>query len=133
MKCCNKCKEEKPKSEFNKRQGMVDGLQPQCRSCQSLYFKSYYNRNDKKVRRDNYKRKRQYRQLFLEYKQTLKCERCDENHWACLEFHHSNDDKENNVSTLQYSSPTKAIEEANKCMVLCSNCHRKEHYGDVVE
>lgn len=127
MKYCNKCKEEKPKSEFNKRRSMKDGLQPQCRSCQKLYFNSYYEKNGEKVRKDTYKRVRQYRQLFLKYKQTLSCERCDESHWACLDFHHHNDDKEDVVSTLQYSGPTKAIEEAKKCTVLCSNCHRKEH------
>jgi len=32
-KQCNKCKEEKPLSEFNKNRNKVDGLQSYCRDC----------------------------------------------------------------------------------------------------
>ena len=61
----------------------------------------------------------------------LKCEMCGENHPACLDFHHKDKkDKSFNVAIMASSgySIEKIKEEIAKCIVLCSNCHRKEHY-----
>ncbi len=45
---------------------------------------------------------------------------------AALEFHHQyGRDK----SIGQYTSFQKAKREAEKCVVLCANCHRIRHYG----
>lgn len=41
-----------------------------------------------------------------------------------LQFHHHNDDKEDNVTNLQ--SFPKIEEEARKCILLCPNCHAIE-------
>ena len=66
-------------------------------------------------------------------KSTLTCERCPENHPACIDFHHQDPTKkEVNIGEafrLGYSK--KRIEaEMEKCIVLCSNCHRKLHYQE---
>ena len=56
---------------------------------------------------------------------------CGENHPACLDFHHKDKkDKSFNVAIMASSgySIEKIKEEIAKCIVLCSNCHRKEHY-----
>ena len=65
-----------------------------------------------------------------EYKKTLKCEKCDENHPACLDFHHVDNNKEVSVADAVTKgwSMKKIMAEIEKCSVLCSNCHRKEHY-----
>ena len=61
----------------------------------------------------------------------MKCVKCGENHPACLEFHHNDPNKkEYNVSKIvnsTYSIKT-ILKEIKKCTVLCSNCHRKEHF-----
>lgn len=67
---------------------------------------------------------------FKIIKAQLRCERCGENHPACLEFHHLDPlKKDGNVGHLARAYSTKRLlEEIKKCIVLCSNCHRKEHY-----
>lgn len=76
------------------------------------------------------KRKRDIQAWYQEYKTTLKCSHCPENHPACLDFHHVNPgEKELTVSTMagHGRSIQKILEEIAKCIVLCANCHRKLH------
>ena len=58
------------------------------------------------------------------------CERCGENDIACLDWHHIDPtQKEAGISwLLQNRSKSAIIEEMDKCICLCSNCHRKLHY-----
>lgn len=44
MKCCSKCKVEKPRSEFGKDKCRPDGLYPQCRECKSNAHKESYHK-----------------------------------------------------------------------------------------
>ena len=81
-------------------------------------------------RRIDFRRKNQ---LWLEeFKKTLKCSKCEESrHWV-LDFHHTNpEEKEKSVSKLiKTSTKEKVLEEIDKCVVLCSNCHRDLHYQE---
>ena len=57
--------------------------------------------------------------------------KCGEDHIACLDFHHQNpEEKEHNIAwMLAFGFSKEAIlAEIDKCIVLCSNCHRKEHF-----
>ena len=38
MKLCSRCRELKPKSEFNKHKNLPGGIQCQCRTCTKQYF-----------------------------------------------------------------------------------------------
>lgn len=75
--------------------------------------------------------KEKARTKWREFKKTLKCALCTENHPHTLDFHHVVRDPSNHkvhklVSDGQYR---KAIQEIrDKCVVLCANCHRKGHY-----
>lgn len=75
-------------------------------------------------------RKQKIKTEYIEWKQTLICEKCGYNDHRALQFHHCNNDKEHNVSDmLRNGYPLDKIkEEALKCMVLCANCHQIEHY-----
>jgi len=67
---------------------------------------------------------------FRNYKRTLKCTHCPENHYACLEFHHRDGaDKDGTVSKMVHDNARTAdiLAEIAKCTVLCSNCHKKLH------
>jgi hypothetical protein len=58
-----------------------------------------------------------------------KCVKCDYNkNFAALDFHHK-ENKVSNVSRLCLSDASwKRIQtEINKCILLCSNCHRELH------
>jgi len=75
------------------------------------------------------KRRKQLREQFLEYKQSLSCEQCGWTDHRALEFHHHKDDKKESISRLVahgYSWNT-IEEEIKKCQVLCANCHRIVH------
>lgn len=63
-----------------------------------------------------------------EYKKDKTCSRCTENYPQCLEFHHPNDDKEFHISKRCGYSIERIKREIAKCVLLCANCHRKEHY-----
>jgi 5-methylcytosine-specific restriction endonuclease McrA len=79
----------------------------------------YVRNRDKKIK------------LWLkEYKKTLKCEECGENHPACLDFHHINPkEKKFAIGRIKDFLSWRGLkEEIAKCRVLCANCHRKKHY-----
>lgn len=69
---------------------------------------------------------------FEEYRATLKCQFCGEDHPACLDFHHRNpDEKEATiVKKVKHWSIERLKKEIAKCDVLCSNCHRKHHWNE---
>lgn len=77
-------------------------------------------------------RKRLARKTFmLKLKQEHggKCSKCGYNkNFAALCFHHTNDNKEHEISDLVKSSRLKLAKvEAKKCVLLCSNCHIELH------
>jgi 5-methylcytosine-specific restriction endonuclease McrA len=61
MKQCSKCKEIKPKSEFNKHN---DGLRPDCKTCRAVYQREWRERN---------KLKNAERTEFPEFKHCFDC------------------------------------------------------------
>lgn len=76
------------------------------------------------------KRKEKLREWFTDYKRNeCECECCGESHPACLEFHHVGE-KRMGVSEMVNAgfAKDKILDEIDACRVLCSNCHRKEHY-----
>lgn len=59
-----------------------------------------------------------------------KCQHCgyDKNITA-LEFHHINPEEKEILPAKLYSKPWEyAKQELDKCILLCANCHREEHY-----
>lgn len=64
-------------------------------------------------------------------KEKLKCSNCDEKHPACIDFHHI---KNKSYSISRMVAIGRKIEDIQreilKCILLCSNCHRKEHYNN---
>ena len=75
------------------------------------------------------------RRWLVEYKKTLHCEQCPETHSSCLDFHHRNRSTKNFdinhfIHKAANNEKTKIIilAEIEKCVVLCANCHRKEHF-----
>lgn len=93
--------------------------------------KQYYKKNKDKELKRTRKRKKEVREWFNEYKTNLNCSKCGENHIACLEFHHPDENKKSfEISAIIQKgySRLKILSEVEKCIVLCANCHRKLHY-----
>lgn len=80
------------------------------------------------MRKRSKARKAAIKRWFREYKRMLKCGDCGENHWACLDFHHTGR-KESTVAMLLRDGVSihRILEEIARCEVLCANCHRKRH------
>lgn len=70
------------------------------------------------------------------YKKGKKCNRCVERRGECLDFHHvDRKEKKCNVSRMAASGYSIAVleQEIAKCELICSNCHRMLHKGNVWE
>jgi len=91
----------------------------------------WYRKNKEKQIARQMERRKEVKEWYRNYKSTLKCEKCSENHPACLDFHHvDSKTKEDHVSLGVHECWTKEriLKEIAKCQVLCSNCHRKWHF-----
>ena len=132
MKICSKCRTLMPLSNFSKNKTKKDGYSYHCKECMKKYYKEHYTQNklQYKLRKN---RNTQIRvDKFKEFKSTLECIECGENHIATLDFHHINPDtKEYSVAHLARNVNLDLVKkEIDKCVVLCANCHRKHHYNN---
>ena len=131
-KICSKCKEEKSIELFSKNKSKKSGYSCECKECHKIIRKKYYDNNkEKEISRVHIRRTQQVKD-FKEFKSKLKCILCNENHIATLHFHHLDPSiKEIDLSTAVRLgwSKDKLEKEINKCVVLCANCHAKEHYS----
>lgn len=131
MKKCITCKEDKPETEFYKS-SRKDGLQPHCKICAAAASLVYVNKN----RIALYERNTIYkRDLFARvdtWKEQQGCKYCPETTPCCLELHHLDPTKKENHPSLMRTSWDRYMKEAEKCVVVCSNCHKKIHKGIVL-
>jgi len=100
---------------------------------QKEYAKNWYLKNKDKCNESSKINKAIRKQKFREYKATLCCSVCGENHPAALDFHHHTPHPDNKkISELasdgRYVMAIREIKE--KCIVLCASCHRKHHYNE---
>ena len=97
---------------------------------QAGYSKAYYEKNKKEVIHKINVRKKTHKAWFVNYKKQLSCTVCGESRHATLDFHHTDPKKTNKkVHKLisDGSTKTRILKEIEKCVVLCSNCHRVHH------
>jgi hypothetical protein len=134
MKVCCKCKIPKDLTEFSKNKNMEDGFQKYCKSCKKEI--DYSNIELRKItwkagNRNKVKKKNE--KLFeLRLKLGGKCNKCDEKRFHLLDFHHLNPKLKNKdlsylLSSFGLSNPI-IEKEIEKCILLCSNCHRDFHF-----
>lgn len=98
----------------------IDKCKLICSNCHRKYHsKNTITRNDKG-------------RYVHEIKSNQACSRCGENDDRCLDFHHLRD-KDTTVSQIvgdKNYTLQDLKNEIDKCIILCSNCHRKEHAQD---
>lgn len=130
-KTCCICKDDLPVDQFKTNKAKKDGLQCQCIECQKKYRRQHYLENRQKYIDKAKVKSQEFATWWKEYKSQFKCQRCPEDHPACLHFHHPNDDKERGVAYwVICKSKEKVLKEIDKCVPLCANCHAKEHWKD---
>ncbi len=98
------------------------------------YSKQYHIRTweDRKGRHYKQKVKRMGLLIdwFRQYKEDVSCIRCGESNSICLDFHHIDvSKKDHEISAMIGDGYSREwiLAEIEKCIVLCANCHRKEH------
>jgi hypothetical protein len=99
---------------------------------QKAYSRAYYERNKETVKATTKENSKTYRDKWRSFKATLSCVKCGQNHVATLDFHHvDSSTKEAAVNELvRNRAYKKAMQEVEKCIVLCANCHRIHHHEE---
>lgn len=119
-------------SRDNKKNNERNKLYYQSHKSEIIERTKEWGKNNREKRRKAVRDMRERRRMEIqEYKTSVGCLICGEKDPACLDFHHLNSsEKENNIAELVLSRK-RMEEEIKKCVVLCSNCHRKLHfYGE---
>jgi len=118
MKICPKCKVTKPIKDFYFRTDRPGKSQSFCKKCNHENVLS---------------RQREFKNKCLEYK-GFKCSKCGYDKCsAALDFHHIDPSKKEFIpSKYRHTSWSKneniIKKELDKCIILCANCHREEHF-----
>lgn len=113
-KVCTKCGKELPLTQFYSRGN--GKYRSECKDCHKAYVNKQYE--IKKITLQN-------------YKSSFGCQKCGENRGYCLDFHHLDPTvKEESISRLtsNRSNLDTIMNETEKCIVLCANCHREFHF-----
>lgn len=133
MKFCFRCKEEKPKTIFHKNKAKEDGLQLNCIPCRKEIDRNSYAKSpvrQKKIKARNIFIFNYNSKLVNRYKRFFGCKLCKEKDYIVLDLHHLDPSiKENSLSAMRKYSTETLKQEIRKCIILCSNCHRRVHAG----
>ena len=97
--------------------------------------KRWYQKNKVKHKAGTAKNRKDYRALWVEFKETQECFMCGFAHPATIDFHHVIRKDKLVVSTLvRNGSYSRAMEEViTKCIALCVNCHRILHWQERID
>jgi hypothetical protein len=132
---CVACKKSKDETLFSFKNRKIGKRSSRCKECHKDYMKNHYEQNKitykQRARKSNIVYKEEVSKFLTNIKLNSKCNQCGENHPATLDFHHVDDEtKEFNISVPQGRSMEKIKKEIDKCIILCSNCHRKLHWSE---
>lgn len=135
MKFCHACTTTKAIGDFRKSSRHKDGLQTQCKKCADVASESWRQRNLEKRAVQQTALRKSNQERFRVWKEQHQCIKCGEGDPSCLELHHTDPStKEDAVSNMvcRGFSWENILVEISKCVVLCSNCHKKYHAGRFV-
>ena len=120
-KICTKCGKELPLDQFNWRDKTKGTRRSECKFCHTNYMRQKYQEK---------------KEIVQSLKEQDKCAKCGESRGYVLDYHHINPaDKENTIArmTSNYYSLDKVMNEINKCICLCANCHREFHHLEQIK
>lgn len=127
---CRICNCEKQSTDFPKDSSYKSGRSNRCKLCQKTLSKDHYKKN-KDQYRSNRKTTRSKRINLIKSIKVLGCSICNEKFPDCIEFHHLMNKVDNISLLIRTASLEDVFKEMNKCILVCSNCHKKIH-GNVI-
>jgi len=138
-KKCGICKEVKQLSRFYKNKASYDGYHSNCKECGRKAAKEYYQNNKEsnkekflEIAKKSARKRRQELVKVITGKFSLKCPDCGiEGPFCIYDLHHIDTrNKELSISKIGYVN-SKVLEELDKVILICSNCHRIRHRRDI--
>ena len=127
---CTKCKIDKELNADNFKPRKGGRFHGSCRDC----MRDANNKWDKKTNSARRKTANNWRKNLID-SHKKPCLICGESDLVVIEFHHVDERKDVGgtlVSQALRQSKKKFLEEVEKCVCLCANCHRRVHAGTVV-
>ena len=103
------------------------------RERQREYSRRWYLANPSKTKVASARRKKEQKERWEAYRADKACAHCGFSHPAVIDFHHVIRENKHSVHNLatKRSNVSAAIREAEeKCIPLCSNCHRILHWQE---
>ena len=146
MKTCSRCHISKPESDFYADRHRNGRPSSRCKECLRFLAKAHYDaRTQDQIDHYNSMVRNRYHGIYIRDKSSLKmspsdlramksargCLRCGETDHLALDFHHLGE-KTSGISSGRGLSRSRLDTELSKCIILCSNCHRKLHGGSWV-
>lgn len=131
---CRECNVEKPQEEFLQNKTKKTGFETICKNCNKVYQNNWYveNRNKRLEQKKKTRKKNSILLKTLVETNKTKCQICHESRKACLDFHHIDpNNKSYDISTMHGKSEKTILKEIQKCIVLCANCYRLVHAGEI--
>jgi ribosomal protein L30E len=90
--------------------------------------RKHYLANKDKFKQRLIKRRIVSKQYVDNLKSELACKECGCNNPECLDFHHTKDKKTTICNLRRGGISISTIDnEIDKCIIICANCHRKQH------
>ena len=131
-KICKDCQQELPLESFHKHERTKDGKHIYCKACVSLRYKRWREQPGNRERSNaNWARFNAKSRGFAGFlREHTPCQLCGERKASLLDFHHLDPatkvDKVSQITGLR-----EIINEAQKCAILCKECHKGIHHGGV--
>ena len=123
---------QKPEEVDNRqRQDKITDETKKCNTCHDIFQKDEFSKGALNckwcVRIKTRKSTRETKEACVKYLGG-KCIDCGyDKYYGAIEFHHTNDDKDFAISRLGKYFGNTHKKELDKCVALCSNCHRFRH------
>ena len=129
-KFCNKCGILKTVSSYNKNKQCSLGVVGTCKSCENERVTQWYRDNRSRRQDAANKRNRERKKLMAKHFGGC-CKDCGVSYPQYVyEFHHTDPkQKDVNPSKALSWSEERMWKELNKCVMLCSNCHKIRHHS----
>lgn len=136
MKTCSICKRGLSLELFGKNKATKDGLNYSCKECTNARMREQHHKRSQdpeklKKHNERIRSRAQYRKSYIVHRVFGgHCYDCGESYPDCVfDFHHEGDEKSHNPSKLiGRNQMGDALKELEKCVMLCSNCHRMRHF-----
>ena len=114
-KICTKCGRELPLDSFHWRNKAKGTRRSECKDCHNAVVSTRNARN---------------RTIINDLKKQGCCAKCGESRFYLLDYHHIDpSQKDNTIARMMvHYNVDSTIQEIEKCVLLCSNCHREFHY-----